>query len=230
MKTVGLIGGISWQSTLDYYREINTETGRRLTPMHSAPIFLASLNFHDVRELTLRDDEEGVFQLFLRAAHALKQSGADLMALCANTAHRRAARLQQEVGLPLVHIADATAAALRREGLSRVGLLGTRRTMEEPFLKARLSMDHGLEVLTPDTALRAELDACIFGEMVQGVFSEDARTLTTRACRSLRDAGAQGVVLGCTELPILMREADVGIPLFDTTRLHAAAIVDAALS
>lgn len=230
MKTVGLIGGISWQSTVDYYREINAQTARRLSPLHSAPIFLASLDFHAIREMTLAGNEEGVFQTFLRAAKSLKQAGAELFALCANTAHRRADRLQQEVGLPLVHIADATAAALAREGLSRVGLLGTRRTMEESFLKDRLSLQHGIEVLTPDESTRAHLDGRIFNEMVQGVFSEDARALTTHACLALREAGAQGVILGCTELPILMRGADLGLPLFDTTRLHATAIVDAALS
>ena len=230
MKTVGLIGGISWQSTVDYYREINAETGRRLTPLHSAPMFLASLNFHDVRQMTLNDDEEGVFQMFLQAAKSLKLAGAELIALCANTAHRRADRLQQELGLPLVHIADATAAALHRANFQRVGLLGTRKTMEEAFLKDRLSLMHGIDVLTPDATTRLELDRRIFNEMVLGVFSEEARILVTRACVAMAEAGAQGVILGCTELPILMRGADLGVTLFDTTTLHAAAIVDAALS
>jgi aspartate racemase len=132
--------------------------------------------------------------------------------------------------VPLVHIADATAAALRSAGCQRVGLLGTRRTMEEAFLKDRLSLMHGIEVVTPDASTRLELDRRIFSEMVQGVFSAEARSLTMEACLALEKEGAQGVILGCTELPILMRGANLAVPLFDTVTLHAAAIVDAALS
>lgn len=230
MRTIGLVGGITWASTLEYYRLINAETARRLGGVHSARIVLTSFDFHDVRERTLAGDEEGTYALFLDAAAKLKSAGADFLVLCANTAHKRADRLERESGLPLVHIGDAVGAAIRRAGLGRVGLLGTRPTMEERFMRDRLEAGYGLDVRVPDKALRDELNERIYGEMAAGVFSDAARALVERATAALLAAGAEGVIHGCTELPILMQGRASPCPAFDTTALHAAAAVDAALN
>jgi aspartate racemase len=229
MKTIGLIGGITWHSTLEYYRAINTETARRLGATHSAPLLLASLDFHEVSTLGRAGREDEVFALFLQAARALEQGGAQLLALCANTAHRRADRIAAACGVPLVHIGDAIAAAAAAAGMCTLGVLGTERTMAEPFLLDRL-MSRGFEVLVPPVAQRTELDRLIVQEMAAGEFTDAARTFVTGACRELAGRGAAGVALACTELPLLMRGVDAGIPLLDTTWLHATAIVDAALA
>lgn len=191
---------------------------------------MVSLDFHELMELKRHSDEEGIYQIFLGAANTLSHSGIDLLALCANTAHQRAERLEREVGIPLVHIVDATAAAIKRSGLSTVGLLGTRPTMEESFFKDRLTNIHGVHVLTPSDTQRREIDRYIFDEMVVGKFSEAARQQVVQACLGLTGAGAQGIVLGCTELPELMHDISFNVPLFDTTTLHAKAIVAAALT
>jgi len=230
VKTVGLIGGITWASTLEYYRSINVETARRLGGVHSARIALVSLEFHEVRERTLAGDEDGVYAIFLDAAAKLRRAGADFLVLCANTAHKRAERLAQDSGMPLVHIGDATGAAVRREGIAKVGLLGTRPTMEENFMRDRLEQGHGLEVRVPGRELREELNKLIYGEMASGVFSDAARQLVDRASAELVARGAQGIIHGCTELPILMRDRPSPCPTFDTTALHAAAAVEYALS
>jgi len=230
MKTIGLIGGITWASTLEYYRSINLETSRRLGGVHSARIAMVSLEFHEVRERTLAGDEDGVYGIFLDAAAKLKAAGADFLVLCANTAHKRAERLVQDSGLPLVHIGDAAGAAIRGAGLAKVGLLGTRPTMEEAFMRSKLETGYGLAVQIPRKELREELNSLIYGEMAAGVFSEAARALVARATDELVAAGAQGIIHGCTELPILMRGRPSPCPAFDTTGLHAAAAVDYALS
>lgn len=230
MKTIGLIGGITWASTLEYYRLINEETARRLGGVHSARIVLHSFDFHAVMDRTRAADEEGVYAMFLDAAAKLRSAGADLLVLCANTAHKRAERLERETGLPLVHIGDASGVAIRRAGLCRIGLLGTRPTMEEGFMRDKLETGYGLDVRVPAKALRDDLNACIYGEMAAGVFSDAARALVDRATAELIAQGAEGVIHGCTELPILMRGRASPCPTFDTTALHAAAAVDAALN
>ncbi|MBA2962297.1 MULTISPECIES: aspartate/glutamate racemase family protein [Ramlibacter] len=230
MKKIGLIGGISWHSTVEYYRGINLETGRRLGGLHSAPLVLESLDFEVIARLGAQGHEEEVFARFLAAARSLRQSGAQVLALCANTAHRRADRLEQSLGHPLVQIGDALGQAVRAAGMARVGLLGTARTMTEPFLQQRLVDRHGLQVLTPDAPACDAIDGFIFGEMARGVFSQPARAAVLRACDDLAARGAQGVILGCTELPILLRDIATPCPTFDSTQLHAVSIVDAALA
>ena len=230
MKKIGLIGGITWHSTLEYYREINTETQRRRGGMRNAGLVLESLDFEEIATLGAQGREDEVYARFLAAARSLTRAGAEILALCANTAHRRADRLQEELDVPLVHMGEAVGRAVRAAGLSRVGLLGTVRTMTEPFLLQRLAQKHGLDVLTPEASVRAELDHQIHAEMAQGVFSQEARETVQRACEEFVARGAQGVVLACTELPILMRNVSLTFPAFDTTRLHAVSIVDAALS
>lgn len=230
MKLIGLIGGVTWESTGDYYRTINREVARRLGAAHSARLALMSLDFEEVRARMRAADEEGVFGLYAEAAQRLKLCGAAFLVLCANTAHRRAERLEREVGLPVLHIADATGRAARGAGLATVALLGTRPTMEERFIAGRIEERHGVAVLVPPAHTRAALDRLIYDEMACGVFSASARETVAAAASGLLARGAQGVILGCTELPILMRGHDLGCPTFDTTALHAVAAVEHALN
>lgn len=230
MRSIGLIGGITWESTLDYYRVINREVSRRLGGVHSARLVMVSLDFAAVRSRTLAGDEAGVLAMFVEAAHALERAGAELLVLCANTAHRRAGALQQASSLQLVHIGDAVGAELRRCGVERVGLLGTAATMSEAFLRQHLERGYGLSVRVPGQAERSLLDGLIFDEMARGVFSEAARRAVHEAVAALAADGAQGVILGCTELPILMRGELAACPLYDSTELHALAAVEAAMA
>lgn len=229
MKTIGLIGGVTWQSTSDYYRTINTAISRRLGGAHSARLALVSLDFAEVLACMQAGDEEAVFARYLDAATALRRCEADFMVLCSNTAHRRADRLAEAAGLPLLHIGDATGTAVRRAGLATIGLLGTRSTMEGDFIAGRLRTRHGLSVLVPEEPDRREIDRLIYTEMSAGVFSDHARSVIADAARALAERGAQGLILGCTELPILMRGQDIGVPAFDTAALHASAAADHAL-
>lgn len=230
MRSIGLIGGITWESTLDYYRVINREVARRLGGVHSARLVMVSLDFDAVRSRTLAGDEAGVLEIFVEAAHALERAGAELLVLCANTAHRRAEALRRASALQLVHIGDAVGAELRRAGVERVGLLGTAATMNEAFLREHLEGGYGLSVRVPGDAERSALDELIFGEMARGVFSDAARRAVHEAVAALAADGAQGVILGCTELPILMRGEFAACPLYDSTELHALAAVDAAMA
>ena len=230
MKTIGLIGGITWASTLEYYRYINLETSRRLGGSHSARIVLYSLDFHELRAHTLAGNEEGAYALFLDAAAKLRIAGAEFLVLCANTAHKRADRLSRDTAMPLVHIGDATGVAVRNEGIRSIGLLGTQATMEEGFLRERLERNFGLHVLVPGPQLREELSGLIYGEMARGVFSDAARQVVDRATNELLKRGAQGVIHGCTELPILMRDVVSPCTTFDTTAIHAGAAVEFSLS
>jgi aspartate racemase len=229
MKTIGLIGGISWEASSDYYRTINAEVLRRLGGAHSARAVLVSLDFHEIIHMTRAGDEEGVFAIYSAAAKRLQQAGAEFLVLCANTAHRFADRLASVVDLPLLHIGDAAGLAIRRANCTVVGLLGTRRTMEGGFIADRLWRHHGISTLIPSERHRHEIDQRIFQEMVVGVFSQAARAVIIEAARDLIARGAEGIVLGCTELPILMRGHDLGVISFDTATLHAIAAVNFAL-
>jgi aspartate racemase len=228
-RLVGLIGGVTWRSTLDYYRLINEETGRRLGEAHSARLLLASLDFHDVRTLTLAGDEPALLELYAQAAAGLVRAGAQALMLCANTAHRRAAALKERSGIPLLHIGDAIGRAALAEGRRTLGLLGTRATMEEPFLRAHLEERFGLDVLTPPADERHRLERAIFEEMAQGRFLPDTAAHVAGLAQALARRGAQAVVLGCTELPILLRDVALPCPSFDSVQLHARAAVEFSL-
>jgi len=228
-RVIGLIGGVTWMSTLDYYRAINEEVARRLGGVHGARLILVSLDFHDVRALAVAGDEAGLLALYSDAAVKLEQAGAQALVLCTNTAHRRAAELQKRIGIPLLHIADAAGREAKWNGATTVGLLGTRATMEEAFIREHLAQHFGLRILTPPQAARIRLESLIFDEMARGVFSRPAADFAVELIRDLVAEGAQAVILGCTELPILLREAALPCPALDTTRLHALAAVDFAL-
>lgn len=230
MKTIGLIGGMSWESTLHYYRLINQGVKRRLGGLHSARILLASVDFAPIAALQAAGDWDQAGAILAGEAAALERAGADFLVLCTNTMHRVAAAIEAGTSLPLVHIAEPTAAAIAARGIRRVGLLGTRFTMEEPFYRERLRARHGLDVRVPGDADRALVHRVIYDELCQGVIAPASRDQYRRVAGELVAAGAEGVIFGCTEIGSLLDAYDVAVPTFDTTALHAAAAVDLALA
>lgn len=231
MRTAGLIGGVSWHSTLEYYHLINTAVARAQGGAASARLVLVSLNFEEVLRAG-RDDNSGEHaRIYINAARALQRAGADFIVICSNTGHRRADEIERATGLQVLHIADVTAKAVRDAGHSRVALLGTATTMEAPFIKGRLERRWHLDVVVPDEDIRRTLDRLIMEEMARGVFSDEARAFALQVVERLQHRqGAEAVILGCTELPILLNGSDNGCPTFDTLRLHAEAAAEHALS
>jgi aspartate racemase len=228
-QTIGLIGGMSWESTVPYYRLINERMRERLGGLHSAKILLYSLDFHEIEHLQRTDDWHRAGELLAGVAQRLEGAGADFLVLCTNTMHRVAHAIESATAIPLLHIADPTAAAIKADGLSRVGLLGTRFTMEQDFYRARLA-SHGIEVLIPDEAARALIHRVIYDELCQGQLRDASRVAYRAVIADLVRAGAQAIILGCTEISLLIGSADAAVPLFDTTALHATAAADRALA
>jgi aspartate racemase len=229
LKTIGLLGGMSWESTIPYYRHINEAVRVRLGGLHSAKILLVSVDFHDIEALMRSGRWHEAGAALGASARVLESAGADFLLLCTNTLHKVAPAIEAAVRIPLCHIIDPTAARIRREGLARVGLLGTRLTMEQAFYRDRLQ-SHGIEVLVPPAPDREAIDRIIFEQLCQGRLLDESRERYRRAIAGLVDQGAQAVVLGCTEISLLIGPPDSPVPLFDTTRLHALAAVDLALA
>lgn len=230
MKTIGLLGGMSWESTQPYYRVINETVRDRLGGLHSARIALYSFDFAEVAALQAAGEWEACARLLGNAARGLAAAGAECVAICTNTMHKLADEVEAACGLPLLHIADATAAALHAAGLERVALLGTRFTMEGDFYSGRLLARHGIETLIPDAAGRAEVHRIIYEELCRGELRDGSRQACREIIGGLAAQGAQGVVLGCTELPLLLKTADSDLPLFDTGELHARYVAEWALT
>jgi aspartate racemase len=230
MKTLGLIGGMSWESTATYYREINQATQVRLGGLHSAPLVLYSVDFHSVEQCQRAGDWDSAGRQLAQAARALQAAGAQALVLCTNTMHKVAGAIEAAVDLPLLHIADATAAEVRRAGLTQVGLLGTRFTMEQDFYRERLRERHGLQVIVPEVAERDTVHRVIYDELCRGELRDDSRQAYRLVMAGLAERGAQAIVLGCTEISLLVGPADCALPMFDTTALHARHAVDWALS
>lgn len=228
MKTIGLLGGMSWESTAEYYRLLNELTRERLGGLHSAKCVLYSVDFAEVERLQAAGDWEAAGELLARAARSVQAAGADLLLICTNTMHKVADRVAEAVSVPLLHLADATAGAVLAAGVRRVGLLGTAFTMEQDFYRERLA-GHGLEVLVPDGAGRALVHRVIYEELCVGVVREESREAYRKVIAELVAAGAEGVVLGCTEIELLVGAGDSPVPVFPTTRIHAEAAVTAAL-
>ncbi len=228
-RVIGMIGGMSWESSAQYYRLANELVRERLGGLHSARIVLASVDFADIEELQVagRWDEAG--QLLAQAAEGLEAAGADLLLICTNTMHKVADQVQAAVGIPLLHLGDATAQAVNRAGLGTIGLLGTAFTMEQDFYRDRLS-GHGLQVVIPSAADRAQVHRIIYDELCLGVVREKSRQAYRDVIVRLVQAGAEGVVLGCTEIELLISDTDSPVPIFPTTRLHVEAAVDASLA
>ena len=229
MRTIGLIGGMSWESTSLYYQIINREVGRRLGGLHSAPFQLVSLNFEDIASRQRAGDWSGMSAILVDAARKLERSGADCVLIGTNTMHKLAPDVDAAVDVPLLHIADATAKAVLDAGLNKIGLLGTRFTMEQPFYRTHLA-GHGIDCVVPSEEERAEVHRIIFEELCKGQFNDSSRGALQEICKGLAERGAQGIVLGCTELCLIISESDLCMPCFDTTSLHALAAVDFALA
>ncbi len=229
MRTIGLIGGMSWESTALYYRIINREVAERLGGLHSARLLLHSVDFEEVVQGQRRGDWDGLGARLADAAVGLQNSGADCVLIATNTMHRVADAVQAALRVPLLHIADATATAITAAGCRRVALLGTRYTMEQPFYVAHLRR-HGIACIVPQDDDRDALHALIFDELCKGEVAPSARARLQAIVARQVARGAEGVVLGCTELPLALQATDVAVPLFDTTTLHALAAVDFALS
>ena len=227
MKTIGLIGGMSWESTALYYRILNQETARRLGGLHSAPVLLHSLDFAPIEELQQAGKWDEAGKLLAAAARGLVAGGASVIGLASNTMHIVAGQIEDGLGVPFIHIAEPTAAALIESGVRRVGLLGTRFTMEMLFYKDRLKA-RGLDVLVPDADVPA-LNAIIYDELCLGIVRDPSRQIFVDAISRLGNRGAEAVILGCTEIGMLIDQTSSTLPVFDTTELHAKALVAAAL-
>jgi len=229
LKLIGLIGGMSWESTADYYRIINKLVNERLAGLHSARLLIHSVDFAPVEELQAAGDWERCAQLLGDIGRRLAAAGADFVLICTNTMHIVADEVQEAAGVPLIHIAEATDDAVKAAGLSEVGLLGTRFTMEQEFYRDRLSMSSGAETITPPEPDREVVHRIIYDELCRGEVRDESRRACARIVARLAEQGAEGVVLGCTELPMIVRPEDTPLPLFDTTRIHCEAAVEAAL-
>ncbi|WAL95910.1 aspartate/glutamate racemase family protein [Streptomyces sp. Je 1-369] len=229
MKTIGLIGGMSWESSAEYYRLLNELVRERLGGLHSARCVLYSVDFAEIEQLQVQGEWERAGEVIAAAAKGVEAAGADLVLICTNTMHKVADQVKAAISVPLLHLGDATAEAVRRAGITRVGLLGTAFTMEQDFYRDRLA-GHGLDVLVPDAEGRGLVHRVIYEELCLGVVREESRAAYQEVIRSLVRRGAEGVILGCTEIELLIGQEHSPVPVFPTTRLHAEAAVDAAVS
>ena len=229
MKVIGLIGGMSWNSTLEYYRLINEMVAARLGGLHSARVVLYSLDFEEIERAQRESRWDDTAGVLAEAGKSLKQAGADFLLICTNTMHKVADAVGESSGLPVLHIVDATGNAVRNKGITKVGLLGTRFVMEEHFYRDRLKTRFDIEVLVPPEDERAIVHRIIYDELCRGNISISSRQTCLKIIERLKGRGAEGIILGCTELPLLVRSGDIQIPLFDTTQLHAEAAVELAL-
>jgi aspartate racemase len=230
MKTIGLIGGLSWESTAPYYRHLNEGVRERLGGLHSARIVLWSFDFAQVEALQAEGDWAGATRLMEDAARRLAAAGAELIVIASNTMHRMADEVEAAAGLPLVHIADATGLAVRAAGLRRPALLATRYTMEQDFYRGRLAVRHGVEAMVPDERGREIVHRIIYEELCVGIVRPQSKAAYQEEIERLRRQGADGVILGCTEVGLLLGPGDTDLPMFDTTRLHVEKALDVALA
>ncbi|MFZ5909239.1 MAG: aspartate/glutamate racemase family protein [Chloroflexota bacterium] len=230
MKTIGMIGGMSWESSIEYYRIVNETVKAKLGGLHSAKCVMYSVDFAEIEALQHQGRWQEATQAMIEAARHVEDGGADFLVICTNTMHKMADEVEQAIRIPLLHIADATAAAIQAQGLRRVGLLGTKFTMEEAFYRGRLVEKHGLEVLIPEAVEREIVHRVIYEELVVGKIEPGSREQYKQIIEKLVAEGAQGIILGCTEIGLLVKAEDSRAPLFDTTYIHAAGAVEFALS
>jgi len=229
MKTIGLIGGTGWQSTLDYYRILNETMMERTGGKHFAKIVLISLDFKEVESFIINHDFNGLSLMMVKTAQSLEKAGAELMMIGANTMHLFAPEVQQSINIPLVHIADVTIRKIKEKGLDKIGLLGTKFTMEHDFYKDRIR-ENGIGVLVPESSDRDFIQNTITSELFQAILKPESKQRFLNIIESLVTRGAQGIILGCTEIPLLIKQNDCKVPVFDTTEIHAKAAVELAIS
>ncbi len=229
MKTIGLLGGMSWESSLEYYRIINEEIKLKLGESHSAKCVMFSFDFYDVETLQHKGDWDALTKEMVKQATNLKHAGAEFIVICTNTMHLMAPSIEQKTGLKVLHIANATGDAIRLKGLKKVALLGTKFTMEGDFYKSILEENHGIEVIIPTESDRQIIHDIIYKELVVGIINPESKLNYTEIIEKLALDGAEGVILGCTEIPLLIKQQDVSIPVFDTTDIHSKAAVEFAL-
>jgi aspartate racemase len=229
MKTIGLIGGMSWESTSLYYSAINQGVRESLGGLHSAKICLYSVDFHEIEQLQHQGKWQETADILAKAAQAVEAGGADIFLICTNTMHKVAAEIQAAVNIPLLHIADATAKKLLDDGVTKVGLLGTAFTMEQEFYKGRLTKEFGIEVLVPNAEQQIMAHEVIYQELCLGEIKLDSKQKYLEVIQSLYNQGAQAVILGCTEITLLVQQKDTQVPLYDTTAIHAQSAVAVAL-
>jgi aspartate racemase len=230
MKTIGLIGGMSWESSIEYYRIINETIREALGGLHSAKSVMYSVDFAEIEVLQKEGKWEEATRLMVEAAQHVESGGADFLLICTNTMHRMADDVQEGITIPLLHIADATAERIKQQRLHKIGLLGTRFTMEEDFYKGRLSEKYGLEVIIPDQNSRDVIHNVIYNELVMGSIKPASKRKYLEIINHLVERGVEGTILGCTEIALLIGQDDVRIPVFDTTHIHATAAVEYALT
>ena len=230
MRVIGLLGGMSWESSIVYERILNEAARRRLGGLHSADLLIRSYDFAVVEQLQAAGEWERAGRLLADGARKLEAAGAEILVLCTNTMHEVAGVIAAAVGIPFLHIADVTGAAIKAAGLAKVGLLGTRYTMERGFYTDRLRTAYGLTVLIPDEPDRTAVHQIIYDELVQGVIRGSSRTRYLEVIGQLQQQGAEGIIAGCTEIELLVQASDLSLPYFPTTRLHALAALDAALA
>jgi len=229
MKTIGLIGGMSWESSSEYYKIINETVKERLGGLNSAKCIMYSVDFEEIASLQHQGEWEELTRLMIRFAQQLERAGADFIVICTNTMHKMAREIQDNINIPLLHIADATAERIKEQGLRKPGLLGTKFTMEEDFYKKRLKEKYNLDVMIPSNTDREIIDSVIYNELCLGILKQSSKEKFKDIIRRLVSNGADGLILGCTEIPLLISQKDVEVPLFDTTAIHSKAAVEFAL-
>ncbi|WP_342535520.1 aspartate/glutamate racemase family protein [Lysinibacillus sp. FSL K6-1151] len=228
MKTIGLIGGMSWESSAAYYRLMNEQVKQRLGGLHSAKCILYSVDFQQIEHFQAKGEWDKAGNVLAQAAQSLERAGADFVIICTNTMHKVIDIIEAAITIPILHIADATARQIKEAGLQKIALLGTKYTMEQAFYKARVE-GFGIEVIVPDSHERMEVNRIIYEELCLGIIKQDAKTYYIQVVEELVQAGAQGVILGCTEIGLLIQQEDISVPVFDTAAIHAHTAVSMAI-
>jgi len=230
MKTIGLIGGMSWESSLEYYRIINETVKNKLGGFHSAKSIMYSVDFAEIELFQHKGEWQKATEMMIDAAKRVENGGADFVTICTNTMHKMAEDVEQNISIPLLHIADATAKVIKERGFNKIGLLGTNFTMEEYFYKGRLMSKHNLEVVIPTKKERDIVHKVIYNELCLGKINQPSKNKYNKIINKLVEDGAEGIILGCTEIGLLVKKEDSNVPLFDTAKIHAKAAVEFALS
>ncbi|EEL11547.1 MULTISPECIES: aspartate/glutamate racemase family protein [Bacillus] len=228
MKTIGLIGGMSWESTSEYYRIINEEIKERLGGLHSAKCLINSVDFEEIERCQSSGDWDGAGEILGNVAYSLQKGGADFIIICTNTMHKVVEKIKEKIDIPVLHIADATAKEIKRKDIQKVGLLGTKYTMEQDFYKSRIE-EHDIKVIVPSGTNREKVNEVIYTELCLGKIVVQSREYYKRVIEELVQEGAQGIILGCTEIGLLIKQENVSVPIFDTTHIHAIEAVKVAL-